>query len=177
MGVKMTLRIPIGITDSGDVLEHELGRVGHLLILGKTGTGKSVLLKSVVKSIDAAQACKIVLIDTKRFDFSGFSSPRLMCPVITDAKNAVVYLGDLANAAADVAVVIDELSDLVAVSDSVQNLLMGLSQNSHVHIIMATRMPAILSDEFKQNFCHVVSFTDGKIGDAMFNQIHIKTIS
>ncbi len=172
----MTLQIPIGITDSGDMLEQDLGLIRHLLITGKTGAGKSVLLKSILKSIDN-QSCKIILIDTKGGDFDSFTSTRLMCPVITDAKMAVNYLKRMGKTQDNLVIIIDELSDLIAVSGDIQKLLITLSEIPHIHIVMATRMMSILSDDFRQQFQNHVLFTDGKIGDITYNQTHIKTIN
>lgn len=170
----MKLRIPIGITDSGQILKQDLCSIRHLLITGKTGTGKSTLLKFILKSLDN-QSCKIILIDTKGVDFNDFSPSYFLCPVITDAKMSVNYLDTLDQPDDDVVIVIDELSDLIAISDKPQQLLQNIVKMPNMYIIMATRMPSILSDDFRQTFHNQITFTDDKIGDAVYNQTHIKT--
>lgn len=176
----MAVLLSLGMTDSGDILERDLDSLRHLLITGNTGTGKSVLLKSVVKSIEN-KSYRLALIDTKGVDFANYTSSCLMMPVITDTDKAVHFLEHVEHCANKIIIVIDELSDLIAVSDDIQDILIKIAQNPQVYLIMATRKADVLSPEVIKIFDNRVVFNGNKIGDAHYmsgtaqEQIHIQT--
>lgn len=178
----MTLPIPLGIMDSGSMLVRDLDDMRHLLIIGKTGTGKSVLLKSILRPIEN-QSCRLVLIDTKGVDFAGYLSSRLMIPVINDVNAAVHFLRDIEHCGNNTVIVIDELSDLIAISPDIQSILIQKAQNSQIHLIMATRKADVLSPDFIKTFSTRISFSGKKIGDAHYlvdatqEQIHLPTVN
>ena len=64
----------------------------HLLIAGRTGTGKSVCLNAMILSIlmtKRPDEVKLILIDPKMVELSQFKRiPHLMHPVVTDMKKA-----------------------------------------------------------------------------------------
>ncbi len=64
----------------------------HLLIAGRTGTGKSVCLNAMILSIlmtKRPDEVKLILIDPKMVELSQFKKiPHLMHPVVTDMKKA-----------------------------------------------------------------------------------------
>ena len=64
----------------------------HLLIAGRTGTGKSVCLNAMILSILMTRRpdeVKLILIDPKMVELSQFKKvPHLMHPVVTDMKKA-----------------------------------------------------------------------------------------
>lgn len=162
--------LPITFGDAGlKCFKQNLYAIKHLLITGRTGTGKTTLLKSILTSINRQPKnanCKIILIDTKNFDFNGYSSPYLMTPVITDAVKAVEYLNQFQPSDEDVAIVIDELADLIAVEPDIQNILVNLAENPKIHLIVATRKYNILTNDFLNLFHNTISFN--KIGFALY---------
>jgi S-DNA-T family DNA segregation ATPase FtsK/SpoIIIE len=88
------LRIPLflGKDVKGAPLAFDLAEMPHLLIAGRTGTGKSVCLNSMIISILMTRSpseVKMILIDPKQVELSQFKRiPHLMHPVITDNKKA-----------------------------------------------------------------------------------------
>ncbi|MEO6811882.1 MAG: DNA translocase FtsK [Isosphaeraceae bacterium] len=88
------LRIPLflGKDVKGQALAFDLADMPHLLIAGRTGTGKSVCLNAMILSILMTRTpdeVKLLLIDPKMVELSQFKRiPHLMHPVVTDMKKA-----------------------------------------------------------------------------------------
>lgn len=91
-------RIPVylGKDVSGRPLVVDLARMPHLLIAGRTGTGKSVCLNTLILSILMSRTpdqVKMLMIDPKMVELSPYKRvPHLMHPVITDMKKAEAVL-------------------------------------------------------------------------------------
>lgn len=87
-------RIPLflGKDVKGQPLAFDLADMPHLLIAGRTGTGKSVCLNAMILSIlmtKRPDEVKLLLIDPKMVELSQFKRiPHLMHPVVTDMKKA-----------------------------------------------------------------------------------------
>ena len=92
-------RIPIfvGKDVSGRPMTVDLSKMPHLLIAGRTGTGKSVCLNALILSILMTRTpdeVKMLMIDPKMVELSPYRRvPHLMHPVITDMKKAEAVLG------------------------------------------------------------------------------------
>jgi S-DNA-T family DNA segregation ATPase FtsK/SpoIIIE len=88
------LRVPLflGKDVKGNPLAFDLADMPHLLIAGRTGTGKSVCLNAMILSILMTRRpdeVKLILIDPKFVELTQFRRvPHLMHPVITDMKKA-----------------------------------------------------------------------------------------
>ena len=88
------LKIPLflGKDVKGMPLAFDLAEMPHLLIAGRTGTGKSVCLNAMILSIlmtKRPDEVKLILIDPKMVELSQFKRiPHLMHPVVTDMKKA-----------------------------------------------------------------------------------------
>jgi DNA segregation ATPase FtsK/SpoIIIE, S-DNA-T family len=87
----------LGRTHDGLDLITDLSTMPHLLIAGTTGSGKSVLLHSILASlIKANDYTKFALIDPKQVELSYYDNiSNLLYPVITDAAAAEDVLSDL----------------------------------------------------------------------------------
>ena len=87
-------KIPLflGKDVKGTPLVFDLADMPHLLIAGRTGTGKSVCLNAMILSIlmtKRPDEVKLILIDPKMVELSQFKRiPHLMHPVVTDMKKA-----------------------------------------------------------------------------------------
>ncbi|MDR3234260.1 MAG: DNA translocase FtsK 4TM domain-containing protein [Planctomycetaceae bacterium] len=89
---KYALPIYLGKDVSGQPLTADLAKMPHLLIAGRTGTGKSVCLNSIIVSLLMTRSpdqVRLLMIDPKMVEMSAYKKiPHLMHPVITDMKKA-----------------------------------------------------------------------------------------
>ncbi len=87
-------RIPLflGKDAKGIPLVFDLAEMPHLLMAGRTGTGKSVCLNAMILSIlmtKRPDEVKVILIDPKKVELSQYKRiPHLMHPVVVDMKKA-----------------------------------------------------------------------------------------
>ncbi len=76
----------------GSRLVFDLADMPHLLMAGRTGTGKSVCLNAMILSILMTRSpdeVKMILIDPKKVELSQYKRiPHLMHPVVADMKKA-----------------------------------------------------------------------------------------
>ncbi|MEL7337838.1 MAG: DNA translocase FtsK, partial [Planctomycetota bacterium] len=93
---KMNVPIFLGKDVSGNPMTVDLARMPHLLIAGRTGTGKSVCLNAIISSILMTRRpdeVRMLMIDPKMVEMSGYGRlPHLMHPVITDMNKAEAIL-------------------------------------------------------------------------------------
>jgi S-DNA-T family DNA segregation ATPase FtsK/SpoIIIE len=93
---KMNIPVFLGKDVSGNPMVVDLAKMPHLLIAGRTGTGKSVCLNAIITSI--LMCCRpdevrMLMIDPKMVELSGYGQlPHLMHPVIVDMKKAEAIL-------------------------------------------------------------------------------------
>jgi S-DNA-T family DNA segregation ATPase FtsK/SpoIIIE len=87
----------LGKDVSGKPVVVDMCKLPHLLIAGRTGTGKSVCLNTLILSMllsRTPEQVKMLMIDPKMVELSPYSRiPHLMHPVITDMKKAEAVLG------------------------------------------------------------------------------------
>ncbi len=93
---KMKIPLFLGKDVSGKPLAADLASLPHLLIAGRTGTGKSVCLNSIITSILMTRRpdeVRMLMIDPKMVELSGYARlPHLMHPVVTDMRKAEAIL-------------------------------------------------------------------------------------
>jgi S-DNA-T family DNA segregation ATPase FtsK/SpoIIIE len=86
------LTIALGKDINGRIKVTALDTMPHLLIAGSTGSGKSVMLNSLIMSIlykATPREVRMIMVDPKRLEFGLYEGiPHLLTPVITDAKKA-----------------------------------------------------------------------------------------
>ncbi len=93
---KMNIPVFLGKDVSGNPMVVDLAKMPHLLIAGRTGTGKSVCLNAIITSV--LMCCRpdevrMLMIDPKMVELSGYGRlPHLMHPVITDMRKAEAIL-------------------------------------------------------------------------------------
>jgi S-DNA-T family DNA segregation ATPase FtsK/SpoIIIE len=98
MDVAAPMQIPLflGKDVKGTPLAYDLAKMPHLLIAGRTGTGKSVCLNAVITSLLMTRRpdeVKVILIDPKKVELSQFRRiPHLMHPVVTEMDKAEALL-------------------------------------------------------------------------------------
>lgn len=138
-------KLIIGVGVEGKAVFSDMDELCHLLIAGKTGSGKSVFLNALICSLirEGPAKNRLLLIDPKAVELKLYEDiPHLWQSVITDSTEAIVALGKVAdemenryrqfpkgvrnlteyNQSAEtpmprLIVVIDELSDLMMTSD------------------------------------------------------------
>ncbi len=93
---KMRIPLYLGKDVAGNPLVVDLSSLPHLLIAGRTGTGKSVCLNSIIVSMLMTRRpdeVRMLLIDPKMVELSPYKSlPHLMHPVVTDMRKAEAIL-------------------------------------------------------------------------------------
>src|SRR4029078_972397 len=86
------LTVALGKDINGRMKIAELDSMPRLLIAGSTGSGKSVMLNSLIMSIlykATPQQVRLIMVDPKRLEFGLYEGiPHLLTPVITDPKKA-----------------------------------------------------------------------------------------
>ena len=91
-------RVPLflGKDTEGRPLVQDLAEMPHLLIAGRTGTGKSVCMNAIILSILMTRRpdeVKMIMIDPKMLELSEYGKiPHLMHPVVKDMKKAEAIL-------------------------------------------------------------------------------------
>ncbi len=90
------LTVALGKDIFGTPVAADLSRMPHLLVAGSTGSGKSVLLNSMVVSLlykAKPDELKMLMIDPKLLELSSYDGiPHLISPVVTNPKEAAEML-------------------------------------------------------------------------------------
>ena len=92
----MKIPVYLGKDVSGNPMVVDLTALPHLLIAGRTGTGKSVCLNTIIVSMLMTRGpdeVRMLMIDPKMVELSGYRKlPHLMHPVVTDMRKAEAIL-------------------------------------------------------------------------------------
>lgn len=93
---KMKIPLFLGKDTEGRPLIYDLADMPHLLIAGRTGTGKSVCMNAIILSMLLSRRpdeVKMIMIDPKMLELSEYGKiPHLMHPVVKDMRKAEAIL-------------------------------------------------------------------------------------
>lgn len=193
---KARLPLALGACRLGLPVIVDLTEMPHLLVGGTTGSGKSIMLHSMINSLLIRDnSVNLALIDPKRVEFSCYDEiTRLYGPIARNVQDSLVLLQSLItemerrfaqlekSGCRDIrsysknmpfiVVVIDELADLMMVSKkTVQETICRLAQKSRacgMHIIAATQRPSVdvVTGLIKANFPARISCQVSSIADS-----------
>jgi S-DNA-T family DNA segregation ATPase FtsK/SpoIIIE len=94
--VKGPLGIAIGKDISGSAIVSDLDKMPHLLVAGQTGSGKSVMINTILTSLlyrNSPSDLKLILVDPKRVELKPYDEiPHLLTPVITEPEKCISAL-------------------------------------------------------------------------------------
>jgi S-DNA-T family DNA segregation ATPase FtsK/SpoIIIE len=166
--------------------------VGHILVAGTTGSGKTALLRSMLVSLglhNRQRDVQMVVIDPKGRGYAALEGlPHLLCPVVGEVHQAAYVLNELVSMMLQrdreriqeprVVVAIDELADLVvAGGPGVARSITRLTQRGReagLHVIACTQKPTVdaIGSLVKSNFParlvgSVASAEDAKVASGL----------
>jgi len=187
----------VGVDTQNKPVLLDVSKAPHILIAGTTGSGKSVLLNSVICSLlykTTPATAKFLFIDPKQVEMSLYSDlPHLYKPIIKDVAGAVDALG-LVCCEMDkrykylsrkgyknieqtkmprLYVVIDELADLMLTSKkAVETSIIRIAQLGRaagIHLIIATQRPTtnIITGLIKANIPCKIALAVSNTADSM----------
>lgn len=94
---KSKVTFAVGKDISGRTIVTDIAKMPHLLIAGATGSGKSVLINTLIMSIiykANPNEVKLIMVDPKMVELTAYEDiPHLMIPVVKDPKKASAALG------------------------------------------------------------------------------------
>lgn len=90
------LAFAIGKDISGEAVVGELNKMPHLLVAGQTGSGKSVMINTVLTSLlyrNSPSELKLILVDPKQVEMAPYEDiPHLLTPIITEPEKTISAL-------------------------------------------------------------------------------------
>jgi S-DNA-T family DNA segregation ATPase FtsK/SpoIIIE len=90
------LELAIGKDISGTPIVTDLDKMPHLLVAGQTGSGKSVMINTILTSLlyrNSPADLKLILVDPKQVELKPYDEiPHLLTPVITEPEKCISAL-------------------------------------------------------------------------------------
>ena len=90
------LSFAIGKDIAGDAVVGELNKMPHLLIAGQTGSGKSVMINTLLSSLlyrNSPADMRLILVDPKQVEMTPYQDiPHLLTPIITEPEKTISAL-------------------------------------------------------------------------------------
>lgn len=90
------LGFAVGKDIAGEAVVGELDKMPHMLIAGQTGSGKSVMINTLLTSLlyhNAPSDLKLILVDPKQVEMASYADiPHLLTPVITEPEKCISAL-------------------------------------------------------------------------------------
>ena len=93
---KSKLTVGLGLDVSGSPVITDIAKMPHVLIAGTTGSGKSVLMNTIIATIlfrASPQEVKFIMVDPKRVELTDYNDiPHLLTPVIVEPEKILSAL-------------------------------------------------------------------------------------
>lgn len=93
---RQPLAFAIGKDISGEAVVGELNKMPHLLIAGQTGSGKSVMINTLLTSLlyrNSPSEMRLILVDPKQVEMAPYADiPHLLTPVIVEPEKTISAL-------------------------------------------------------------------------------------
>jgi S-DNA-T family DNA segregation ATPase FtsK/SpoIIIE len=90
------LEVAIGRDSAGKPVIADISKMPHMLVAGTTGSGKSVMINSMIMSLlmrSTPKQVRLIMVDPKRVEFKGYNGiPHLYVPVVTEPRQAASAL-------------------------------------------------------------------------------------
>ncbi len=94
--VSEPLAFAIGKDIAGEAVVGELNKMPHLLIAGQTGSGKSVMINTLLTSLlyrNSPSDMRLILVDPKQVEMAPYNDiPHLLTPIITEPEKTISAL-------------------------------------------------------------------------------------
>lgn len=94
--MKSPLGFVVGQGIAGAPVVEDLGKMPHLLVAGQTGSGKSVMINTILTSLlyrNSPSDLKLILVDPKRVEMAPYADiPHLLTPVIVEPDKCISAL-------------------------------------------------------------------------------------
>ncbi len=94
--IKGPLGFAIGRDIAGKPVVADLSKMPHLLVAGQTGSGKSVMINTILTSLlyrNSPSDLKLILVDPKQVELKPYDDiPHLLSPVITEPEKCISAL-------------------------------------------------------------------------------------
>lgn len=90
------LTFAIGKDIAGEAVVGELNKMPHLLIAGQTGSGKSVMINTLLTSLlyrNSPSDMRLIMVDPKQVEMAPYADiPHLLTPIITEPEKCISAL-------------------------------------------------------------------------------------
>lgn len=145
------LSFAVGKDISGAPVVGELNKMPHLLVAGQTGSGKSVMINTLLCSLlyrNAPSDMKLILVDPKQVEMAPYADiPHLLTPVIVEPEKTISALKWAVNEMERRYTLLAEekVRDIKSYNDKVKNKTVGVpDEDGNVQQVDEGTMPYVV---------------------------------